>query len=74
MTARSHLESASGVLAVVKAIMMIERGVILPTALFESMNPKIEGHEKLKVRGGHYDLRTHTNDDVGTDKRNTVAV
>ncbi|KAH7022074.1 putative polyketide synthase, partial [Ilyonectria destructans] len=44
-----HLESASGVLAVVKAIMMIEQGVILPTALFESMNPKIEGHEKLKV-------------------------
>lgn len=44
-----HLEGASGLLAVVKAVMMIERKCLLPNALFEKMNPKIEGREKLRV-------------------------
>lgn len=44
-----HLEGASGVLGMVKAILMIKNGVILPTAGFESMNPRIQGKDKLVV-------------------------
>lgn len=44
-----HLEGASGVLAMVKAIMMVNKGIVLPTAGFEKINPKIEGHEKIKI-------------------------
>ncbi|KAI8930409.1 polyketide synthase [Plenodomus lindquistii] len=44
-----HLEGASGVLAMVKAIMMLKKGMVLPTAGFEKINPKIEGHEKIKI-------------------------
>ncbi|KAE8862946.1 hypothetical protein PTNB29_05508 [Pyrenophora teres f. teres] len=44
-----HLEGASGVLAMVKAIMMVKRGIVLPTAGFERINPKIEGREKIKI-------------------------
>ncbi|QUC17465.1 uncharacterized protein UV8b_01706 [Ustilaginoidea virens] len=44
-----HLEGASGVLAIVKAVLMIEKGVVLPTAGFEKMNPKIPGQDRLKV-------------------------
>lgn len=44
-----HLEGASGILAVVKAILMIKKGIILPTAGFEQMNVKIEGRDRLKV-------------------------
>jgi hypothetical protein len=35
----------------IKAIMMIQRGIILPNADFEAINPKIEGREILKVSG-----------------------
>ncbi|XXH02126.1 polyketide synthase [Hypoxylon texense] len=44
-----HLEGASGVLGLVKAILMIKHGVILPTAGFESINPRIQDKEKLRV-------------------------
>ncbi|KAG6006385.1 Type I Iterative PKS [Claviceps maximensis] len=44
-----HLESASGVLGMIKAILMIENEIILPTAGFEKMNPKIKGEDKLVV-------------------------
>ncbi|KAF2136192.1 uncharacterized protein K452DRAFT_302958 [Aplosporella prunicola CBS 121167] len=44
-----HLEGASGILGMVKAILMIKNGVVLPTAGFERMNPKIEGKDKIKV-------------------------
>ncbi|KAK8068274.1 Compactin diketide synthase [Apiospora saccharicola] len=46
-----HLEGASGIISIIKSIMMLERGVMLPNAGFEKMNPKIEGGERLKVRG-----------------------
>ena len=36
-------------LAMVKAIMMVKKGIVLPTAGFEKINPKIEGHEKIKI-------------------------
>lgn len=45
----SHLEGASGLLGVIKTILMIENGVVLPTAGFEKMNPMIEGKEKVRV-------------------------
>lgn len=48
-TSHRHLEGASGVLAMVKAIMMLKKGTVLPTAGFEKINPKIEGHEKIKI-------------------------
>ncbi|KAI1810659.1 putative polyketide synthase [Poronia punctata] len=44
-----HLEGASGVLAVVKTILMLQHGRVLPNANFERLNDKIEGKEKLKV-------------------------
>ncbi|KAF2769157.1 putative polyketide synthase [Teratosphaeria nubilosa] len=44
-----HLEIVSGLLAVIKSIMMIERGVMLPTASFEKINPAIVGADKLRV-------------------------
>ncbi|PNY26666.1 Polyketide synthase [Tolypocladium capitatum] len=43
-----HLLSASGMLAIVKAIMMIRHATILPNAGFQEMNPKIEP-SNLKV-------------------------
>lgn len=33
----------------VKAIMMVKKGIILPTAGFEKINSKIEGREKIKI-------------------------
>lgn len=44
-----HLEGASGMLGIVKAILMVKSGIILPTAGFEKMNPKIKGQEKMRV-------------------------
>ncbi|KAG9230575.1 putative polyketide synthase [Amylocarpus encephaloides] len=44
-----HLESASGILGIVKAIFMIKHGIILPVAGFEKINSKIEGKERLTV-------------------------
>ncbi|KAL9617354.1 MAG: hypothetical protein Q9160_007842 [Pyrenula sp. 1 TL-2023] len=44
-----HLEGASGILGMVKAILMVKKGIILPTAGFENINPRIEGKEKIKV-------------------------
>lgn len=46
----SHTEGASGVLGVVKTVMMLEKGVILPNANFEEMSSNIIGRENLKVR------------------------
>lgn len=34
-----HLEAASGVLAVIKSVLMLERGEVLPSANFEKLNP-----------------------------------
>lgn len=36
-------------LGMVKAILMVKNGIVLPTAGFEKMNPKIPGQEKMKV-------------------------
>ncbi|KAF2004264.1 polyketide synthase PksD [Amniculicola lignicola CBS 123094] len=36
-----HLEGASALASIVKCIMILEKGVIAPNALFEKMNPKI---------------------------------
>ncbi|KAI0857122.1 hypothetical protein F4860DRAFT_367760 [Xylaria cubensis] len=37
-----HLEAASGLVAIVKSILVLERGDIPPQALFENINPKID--------------------------------
>ncbi|KID86000.1 Beta-ketoacyl synthase [Metarhizium guizhouense ARSEF 977] len=44
-----HLEGASGILAIIKAVLMIQHGYILPNAHFEKFNVNIEGAEKLRV-------------------------
>lgn len=36
-----HLEGASGVVAIIKAAMMLEKGIILPNSGFENPNPNI---------------------------------
>ncbi|PFH62219.1 hypothetical protein XA68_14498 [Ophiocordyceps unilateralis] len=37
-----HLEGASGLVGVVKAILVLEKGIVPPNALFETMNPDID--------------------------------
>ncbi|KAL5338239.1 hypothetical protein BJX70DRAFT_215652 [Aspergillus crustosus] len=37
-----HLEGASGLASLIKAILIVERGIIPPSALFEKLNPAIE--------------------------------
>lgn len=37
-----HLEGSAGLAGVVKAVMILEKGVIPPNALFEKMNPDID--------------------------------
>lgn len=37
-----HLEGGSGVAGIVKAIMVLEKGVIPPNANFENINPRID--------------------------------
>ncbi|KAK7997329.1 hypothetical protein PG989_005369 [Apiospora arundinis] len=44
-----HLEGASGMIGMVKAIYQVKHGVVLPTAGFESINPKIQDKEKIIV-------------------------
>lgn len=43
------MEGASGILSIVKAILMVKNGIILPTAGFEKINPKIQSKEKMRV-------------------------
>lgn len=46
-----HLEGGSGVAAVIKAILILEKGLIPPNANFESLNPDIDAEFlHLKVR------------------------
>lgn len=45
-----HLEGSSGPAGVIKAVMMLERGIIPPQALFETLNPAIDAAaDNLKV-------------------------
>ncbi|KAK7937187.1 uncharacterized protein PG986_014055 [Apiospora aurea] len=44
-----HAEGASGLASVIKAILTLENGVILPNANFESLNPKIAA-DRLKIK------------------------
>lgn len=37
-----HLEGCSALAGIIKAIMVLEKGVIVPNALFENVNPKID--------------------------------
>lgn len=37
-----HVEGGSGLAAIVKAILMLEKGIIPPNALFETLNPRID--------------------------------
>ncbi|KAG6354546.1 hypothetical protein INS49_004563 [Diaporthe citri] len=37
-----HLEGGSGLAAIVKAILVLEKGIIPPNALFERLNPRID--------------------------------
>jgi acyl transferase domain-containing protein len=45
-----HLEGSSGPAGVVKAVMMLERGIIPPQALFKTLNPAIDAAgDNIKV-------------------------
>lgn len=45
-----HLEGASALAGLIKAVLVLERGVIPPNTNFEKLNPKIEGESLgLKV-------------------------
>lgn len=46
-----HLEGASGLAGVIKAVLVLENGIIPPNANFEKLNPKIDAdYLRLKVR------------------------
>lgn len=46
-----HLEGASGGAGIIKAVLALEKGVIPPTALFESINPNIDAESyNIQVR------------------------
>lgn len=44
-----HIENASGLLSLIKCIMMLENDILLPSVNFTEFNPGIEGSERLKV-------------------------
>ncbi|KAJ6151550.1 hypothetical protein N7470_007147 [Penicillium chermesinum] len=44
-----HLEGASGLVGMIKAVLMLQHGKVLPTAGFEKINPKIASLEKIVV-------------------------
>jgi acyl transferase domain-containing protein len=44
-----HAEGASGLASVIKAILILENGVIPPNANFETLNPKIAA-DQLKIK------------------------
>ncbi|KAI1383543.1 putative polyketide synthase [Hypoxylon trugodes] len=44
-----HLEGASGLAAIIKTVLVLEKGIIPPNANFENINPKIDA-ERLKLR------------------------
>lgn len=49
-----HVEGASGVAAILKCIMILEKGIIPPNALFEKLNPKINAiANNLEVTFSH---------------------
>ena len=48
-----HLEGASGLAGLIKAILVLERGVIPPNTNFERLNPRIDAdylHLKVDAR------------------------
>lgn len=47
-----HLEGASGIAGIVKAILVLERGIIPPNTNFERLNPKIKAN-MLNIRVGN---------------------
>lgn len=52
-----HLEGGSGIAAVIKAILILEKGFIPPNANFENLNPDIDAEFlNLKVRRRIYDV------------------
>lgn len=38
-----HLEGASGIAAIIKSVLVLEKGIIAPNANFEKLNPQIDG-------------------------------
>ena len=53
-----HLEGASGIAGVIKALIILERGIIPPNTNFERINPKIDT-EFLRIKvlaGSKYDF------------------
>ncbi|KAJ4245071.1 hypothetical protein NW762_014282 [Fusarium torreyae] len=44
-----HLEGASGILGMIKAILMLQHGYVLPNANFDKLNESIERRELLRV-------------------------
>jgi acyl transferase domain-containing protein len=56
-----HLEGASGLAGIVKAILILEKGLIPATAGFESPNPKLRLEEQgLQVRQRRSPSGTHS--------------
>ncbi|KAL1860346.1 Highly reducing polyketide synthase 40 [Diaporthe australafricana] len=56
-----HLEGASALAGVIKAVLVLEKGIIPPNANFEHLNPKIDD-QKLSLKG--YDVLSSTHSDT----------
>jgi len=50
----SHIENASGLISLIKCIMMLEKDTVLPNANFTEFNPNIEGSERLQVSSAQH--------------------
>lgn len=53
-----HLEGASALAGVIKAVLVLEKGVIPPNANFQHLNPKIDD-KRLSLKVGLYFAPTH---------------
>jgi acyl transferase domain-containing protein len=71
-----HLEGASGIVSVIKAAMMLEKGMILPNANFEKANPNIPLDQyNMKVSGANIFTTSgnHDTNSLGPDLNQTLA-
>jgi acyl transferase domain-containing protein len=46
-----HLEGGSGIAGIIKAVLVLEKGIIPPNTNFETLNPKIDlDYLRIRVR------------------------
>jgi acyl transferase domain-containing protein len=50
-----HLEGGSGIAGIIKAVLVLEKGIIPPNTNFETLNPKIDlDYLRIRVRSRYH--------------------